>query len=116
MEREQQEAWHLGGCAHAHAHMHTCMHARARSVHPWLRMQWAHALGRVCAPAQGMRSNDIGGGHPAVIIADIDSTAALMAAAAEAPPSAFYHSSNLLLYLDEPNMGLELDPRCAKGV
>eukprot|EP00983_Pelagomonas_calceolata_P125914 1161252-Pelagomonas_calceolata.AAC.10 len=61
--------------------------------------------------AQGINSHDIGGGHPSVIIADIDSTAALMKAAREAPPSSFYHSTNLLLYLDEPNMGLQLDPR-----
>jgi preprotein translocase subunit Sec61beta len=35
-----------------------------------------------------------------------------MRASKEAPPSAFFHASNLLLYFDEPNMGLELDPRC----
>ena len=35
----------------------------------------------------------------------------VMQAAQEAPPSAVYHASNLLLYLDEPNMGLRLHPR-----
>eukprot|EP00200_Dunaliella_tertiolecta_P005867 CAMPEP_0202344926 /NCGR_PEP_ID=MMETSP1126-20121109/4390_1 /ASSEMBLY_ACC=CAM_ASM_000457 /TAXON_ID=3047 /ORGANISM="Dunaliella tertiolecta, Strain CCMP1320" /LENGTH=1494 /DNA_ID=CAMNT_0048936169 /DNA_START=95 /DNA_END=4579 /DNA_ORIENTATION=- len=66
--------------------------------------------------SQGINSHDIGGGHPSVIIADIDSTAALMKAAREAPPSSFYHSTNLLLYLDEPNMGLQLDPRVYRVV
>ena len=52
---------------------------------------------------------DLGGGKPNVIIADIYATAGLVRAAAAAHPGEFYHSSKLLLYLDEPNMGIHLD-------
>ncbi|EFJ42340.1 hypothetical protein VOLCADRAFT_97614 [Volvox carteri f. nagariensis] len=58
---------------------------------------------------RGATNEDLGGGKPDVIIADIYATAALVQVASEAPHDAFYRSSNLVLYLDEPNMGIHLD-------
>ncbi|GLI62681.1 hypothetical protein VaNZ11_005357, partial [Volvox africanus] len=57
---------------------------------------------------RGATSDDLGGGKPDVIIADIYATAALVQTASEAPADKFYRSSNLVLYLDEPNMGIHL--------
>lgn len=56
-------------------------------------------------PSQGRKLNDIGGGQPAFIVADVHSTAAILRAAKEASPDDFYHSSKLILYFDEPTMG-----------
>ncbi|GLC46094.1 hypothetical protein PLESTB_001033400 [Pleodorina starrii] len=58
---------------------------------------------------RGAMFDDLGGGKPDVIIADIYATAALVQTASEAPADEFYRSSNLVLYLDEPNMGIHLD-------
>ncbi len=52
---------------------------------------------------------------PSVIIADLAATAALAAAARAAPSSSFYHHSRLLLFLDEPNMGVQLDAEVGRG-
>ncbi|GFR46755.1 hypothetical protein Agub_g8380, partial [Astrephomene gubernaculifera] len=65
---------------------------------------------------RGSRNDDLGGGKPDVIIADIFATAELVRAAREAPPGSFYHSHFLVLYLDEPNMGLHLNEEVRKAV
>lgn len=74
----------------------------ARSTSPRLR---------ACVRSQGNRLNDLGKGQPQVIIADIFATAAIVRAAQLASPDQFFHSSRLLLYLDEPNMGIHMDPQ-----
>ena len=58
--------------------------------------------------ALGTERNDRGGGTPSLIVADVYAAAALCAAAAEAKPNSPFHSSRLVLYLDEPNMGIHL--------
>ena len=58
----------------------------------------------------GYKLKDRGAGKPDIIIADLNTTASLMKAAATAAPGSFYHKNNLLLYFDEPNMGIHLDP------
>ncbi|GIL69488.1 hypothetical protein Vretifemale_410 [Volvox reticuliferus] len=65
---------------------------------------------------RGAMYDDLGGGKPDVIIADIYATAALMQTAAEASADKFYRSSNLVLYLDEPNMGIHLEMKVRKAV
>jgi hypothetical protein len=60
---------------------------------------------------EGRELNDRGGGRVDVIIADIVATAGLMKAAAEAEPTSPFHASNLVLYFDEPNMGVHLNPK-----
>lgn len=69
-----------------------------------------------CPPAtllstQGVQFCDRGGGVPEVVIADIRATAGLLAAAHACQADRFYHWRRLVLYLDEPNMGLHLDPQ-----
>lgn len=64
---------------------------------------------------QGVSRSDLGGGVPSVIIADLAATAALAAAARAAPVGSFYHHSRLLLFLDEPNMGVQLDGEVGHG-
>jgi hypothetical protein len=58
----------------------------------------------------GYKLKDRGAGKPDIIIADLNTTASLLKAAASAPEGSFYHKNNLLLYFDEPNMGIHLDP------
>ena len=53
---------------------------------------------------------------PLVIIADVKSTAALVLAAESTDPDSWYHSKNLLLYFDEPNMGIHIDLDLAASV
>mmetsp|Transcript_27732 Transcript_27732/g.60749 ORF Transcript_27732/g.60749 Transcript_27732/m.60749 type:complete len:858 (+) Transcript_27732:614-3187(+) len=65
-----------------------------------------------CA-ALGKELQDIGGGRPQVIIADIHATAALVRVAAVAGPEAWYHRRHIILYFDEPNMGIHMDERVA---
>eukprot|EP00192_Tetraselmis_astigmatica_P001161 CAMPEP_0117697634 /NCGR_PEP_ID=MMETSP0804-20121206/29346_1 /TAXON_ID=1074897 /ORGANISM="Tetraselmis astigmatica, Strain CCMP880" /LENGTH=1323 /DNA_ID=CAMNT_0005511923 /DNA_START=85 /DNA_END=4056 /DNA_ORIENTATION=+ len=65
---------------------------------------------------EGKENRDRGGGKPDVIIADIQATAALMEAACEADPKSFYHSANVVLYFDEPNMGVHLSPKVKETV
>lgn len=65
---------------------------------------------------EGRELNDRGGGRVDVIIADIVATAGLMKAAAEAEPTSPFHASNLVLYFDEPNMGVHLNPKVRETV
>ncbi|KAG1668607.1 hypothetical protein FOA52_001476 [Chlamydomonas sp. UWO 241] len=58
---------------------------------------------------QGREHHDQGGGRPAFIVSDIYSTAAILRVAAKADPDDFYHHTKILLYFDEPNMGIHLD-------
>jgi len=58
----------------------------------------------------GYKLKDRGAGKPDIIIADLNTTASLLKAAHNAKPESFYHKNNLLLYFDEPNMGIHLDP------
>jgi len=58
----------------------------------------------------GYKLKDHGAGKPDIIIADLNTTAALLKAAHAAKDTCFYHQNNLLLYFDEPNMGIHLDP------
>ena len=58
----------------------------------------------------GYKLKDRGAGKPDIIIADLNTTASLLKAAHAAKESSFYHKNNLLLYFDEPNMGIHLDP------
>lgn len=58
----------------------------------------------------GFKLKDRGAGKPDIIIADLNTTASLLKAAHNAKESSFYHKNNLLLYFDEPNMGIHLDP------
>jgi hypothetical protein len=58
----------------------------------------------------GFQLKDRGAGKPDIIIADLNTTASLLKAANAAPEGSFYHKENLLLYFDEPNMGIHLDP------
>ena len=58
----------------------------------------------------GYKLKDHGAGKPDIIIADLNTTASLLKAAALENESSFYHSSKILLYFDEPNMGIHLDP------
>ena len=58
----------------------------------------------------GYKLKDHGAGKPDIIIADLNTTGALLKAAAQEPESSFYHQSKILLYFDEPNMGIHLDP------
>ncbi|KAG2448292.1 hypothetical protein HYH02_006876 [Chlamydomonas schloesseri] len=60
---------------------------------------------------KGVQLCDRGGGVPEVIIADIRATAALLAEAHACRSTSFFHWRRLVLYLDEPNMGLHLDPQ-----
>lgn len=61
------------------------------------------------AHSRGKDANDRGGGTPAVIVADVHATAALVAAAAdEMERNSPFHATRLVLYLDEPNMGIHL--------
>ena len=53
---------------------------------------------------------DKGNGRPGVIIADIMSTVSILKAAREQPHDSWYHHSRIVLYFDEPNMGVHLDP------
>ena len=68
------------------------------------------------ARARGTEANDRGGGTPSLIIADVYAVAALCAAAAAEPRSSPFHSSRLVLYLDEPNMGIHLSADAASVV
>ncbi|KAG2492968.1 hypothetical protein HYH03_008875 [Edaphochlamys debaryana] len=65
---------------------------------------------------QAVQNKDLGGGKPGVIIADVHATAALAAAGRQARRDAFYAAKNLVLYLDEPNMGLGLDSEVRTAV
>ena len=58
----------------------------------------------------GYKLKDHGAGKPDIIIADLNTTAALLKACKEESSSSFYHESKILLYFDEPNMGIHLDP------
>ena len=58
----------------------------------------------------GYKLKDHGAGKPDIIIADLNTTGALLKAAAQESESSFYHQSKILLYFDEPNMGIHLDP------
>ena len=58
----------------------------------------------------GHKLKDHGAGKPDIIIADLNTTAALLKACKEESSSSFYHESKILLYFDEPNMGIHLDP------
>eukprot|EP00740_Mantoniella_antarctica_P007980 CAMPEP_0181363940 /NCGR_PEP_ID=MMETSP1106-20121128/9065_1 /TAXON_ID=81844 /ORGANISM="Mantoniella antarctica, Strain SL-175" /LENGTH=1005 /DNA_ID=CAMNT_0023478509 /DNA_START=163 /DNA_END=3180 /DNA_ORIENTATION=+ len=58
----------------------------------------------------GFSLKDRGAGRPDIIIADLNTTAWLLKAAHNAKDTSFYHKNNLLLYFDEPNMGIHLDP------
>ena len=58
----------------------------------------------------GYKLKDRGAGKPDIIIADLNTTASLLKAAHNAKESSFYHKNNILLYFDEPNMGIHLDP------
>jgi len=58
----------------------------------------------------GYKLKDHGAGKPDIIIADLNTTAALLKAGAAEQESSFYHQSKILLYFDEPNMGIHLDP------
>ena len=52
---------------------------------------------------------DKGNGKPGVIIADIMSTVSILKAAKQQQHDSWYHSSRIVLYFDEPNMGVHLD-------
>ena len=58
----------------------------------------------------GYKLKDHGAGKPDIIIADLNTTGALLKACKEESSSSFYHESKILLYFDEPNMGIHLDP------
>jgi len=58
----------------------------------------------------GFKLKDHGAGKPDIIIADLHTTASMLKAAALENESSFFHSSKILLYFDEPNMGIHLDP------
>lgn len=61
--------------------------------------------------ARGKDANDRGAGTPSVIVADVHATAALLAACgdpAQIERNSPFHASRLVLYLDEPNMGIHL--------
>ena len=58
----------------------------------------------------GYKLKDHGAGKPDIIIADLNTTAALLKASKAESPTSFYHESKILLYFDEPNMGIHLDP------
>ena len=58
----------------------------------------------------GYKLKDHGAGKPDIIIADLNTTAALLKACKEESSSSFYNESKILLYFDEPNMGIHLDP------
>jgi hypothetical protein len=52
--------------------------------------------------------NVVAPGVPSVIVADVYATAALCATAAAEPPGSPFHASRIVLYLDEPNMGIHM--------
>eukprot|EP00899_Mesostigma_viride_P013954 jgi/Mesvir1/2255/Mv19302-RA.1 len=64
--------------------------------------------------ATGARNKDRGtpSGRPDMIVADLQATAALLATAQSEPEDSYFHTSKIVLYFDEPNMGIHLD----KGV
>tara|TARA_B100001173_G_scaffold80170_1_gene68471 strand:- start:641 stop:3682 length:3042 start_codon:yes stop_codon:yes gene_type:complete len=59
----------------------------------------------------GFKLKDHGAGKPDIIIADLNTTARILEAAKKQPESSFYNQSKILLYFDEPNMGIHLDPK-----
>jgi len=58
----------------------------------------------------GAKLKDHGAGKADIIIADLNTTARILEASKKQPESSFYHQSKVLLYFDEPNMGIHLDP------
>eukprot|EP00873_Tetraselmis_striata_P007608 jgi/Tetstr1/427872/TSEL_017949.t1 len=60
---------------------------------------------------EGKENSDRGNGRVDVIIADIVATAGLMKTAHKIEPTSPFHASNIVLYFDEPNMGVHLNPK-----
>eukprot|EP00854_Cymbomonas_tetramitiformis_P004045 gene4045-5018_t len=58
----------------------------------------------------GRDLRDRGHGKPGIIIADIHSTAAILEVTKSELPTSTFSARNVVLYFDEPNMGIHQDP------
>jgi len=61
------------------------------------------------AETKARETNDRGKGRPELILCDINATGSFLNAGSAESELSWYHPSKLLLYFDEPNMGIHLD-------
>jgi len=67
----------------------------------------------------GRVNYDRGGGKPEIIVADVFAASSMLHAARKEPKNSPFHIDNIIVYFDEPNMGIRLNPlvlKAAQGI